>query len=257
MGRYFDEHLIATFADKGEFAINKSAPRILHPLLEISADEFGAIDGDAHPKMKDLKTILTVADTRKQGGNVVSYFCTRDGRVIHLLAGPVDANCLRREAQWAVSTYNQQLAESGGDERSLRDAMRRAHQRFLRDERRTVASDFTGIFSGGAAVLQGHRFLAKQSMPLLKEIEQEVFEQLAHERYIANGEDSAASPAPSKVATPTVKTAEAIASQKLALAKNLLSANRAAAQRRLREIIDRFPKSKAAAEAREMLETQQ
>ena len=40
----------------------------------------------------------------KQGGNVASYFCAPDGRVLHAIAGPVDAATLLREAQWVVET---------------------------------------------------------------------------------------------------------------------------------------------------------
>ena len=39
---------------------------------------------------------------QKQGGNVASYFCAPDGRVLHVVAGPVDAGTLLREAKWVV-----------------------------------------------------------------------------------------------------------------------------------------------------------
>ena len=39
-----------------------------------------------------------VVDGQKQGGNVASYFCTPDGRVLDAVAGPVNAAMLLREA---------------------------------------------------------------------------------------------------------------------------------------------------------------
>lgn len=47
----------------------------------------------------------------KVGGNVASYFCDPDGRVLHALAGPVDAATFLREARWANETY--QMAQLG------------------------------------------------------------------------------------------------------------------------------------------------
>ena len=37
-----------------------------------------------------------IVDGQKQGGNVASYFCAPDGRVLHVVAGPVDAATLLR-----------------------------------------------------------------------------------------------------------------------------------------------------------------
>jgi hypothetical protein len=41
----------------------------------------------------------------KQGGNVASYFCTADGRVLHVVAGPVDGPTLLKEARWVVENW--------------------------------------------------------------------------------------------------------------------------------------------------------
>lgn len=52
-------------------------------------------------------TALRVRDeVVKQGGNVVSYFCTPDLRVIHMVKGPVEANELLAAAKWAVRTHD-------------------------------------------------------------------------------------------------------------------------------------------------------
>ncbi len=47
-----------------------------------------------------------IVNGQKQGGNVASYFCTPDGRVLHAVAGPVDGATLLREARWVVETCN-------------------------------------------------------------------------------------------------------------------------------------------------------
>ena len=48
---------------------------------------------------------FTIDGNRKQGGNVASYFCTADGCVLHVVAGPVSAETLLREARWVVETW--------------------------------------------------------------------------------------------------------------------------------------------------------
>ena len=53
-----------------------------------------------------------IVNGQKQGGNVASYFCTPDGRVLQAVAGPVDAATLLREARWVVETRN--LADLDG-----------------------------------------------------------------------------------------------------------------------------------------------
>jgi hypothetical protein len=52
---------------------------------------------------------FTLAGGQKQGGNVASYFCTADGRVLHAVVGPVSAAKLLDEARWVEETWK--LAE--------------------------------------------------------------------------------------------------------------------------------------------------
>jgi hypothetical protein len=70
-----------------------------------------------------------IANGQKQGGNVASYFCTPDGRVLHAIAGPVDARVLLREARWVVETWKLAQLQSGQDENSgtFKSAWRKAH----------------------------------------------------------------------------------------------------------------------------------
>lgn len=71
---------------------------------------------------------------QKQGGNVASYFCAPDGRVLHVVAGPVDAATFLREAQWVVATTKKAIAESKGDGAAFKASFRKAHAERLRHE---------------------------------------------------------------------------------------------------------------------------
>ncbi len=81
-----------------------------------------------------------VATTRAEGadrteGTLASYFCTPDGRVLHLLAGPATADVFLREAHWVVETCEQARKESRGDTNPLfRTAIQKAHADRLRKD---------------------------------------------------------------------------------------------------------------------------
>ncbi|MGH7226279.1 MAG: hypothetical protein ACRELF_23940, partial [Gemmataceae bacterium] len=64
---------------------------------------------------------------QKQGGNVASYFCTPEGRVLHVLAGPVKAGVLLREARWVVETAKLAALDSAKNDRYLPNFWRKAH----------------------------------------------------------------------------------------------------------------------------------
>ena len=70
----------------------------------------------------------------KQGGNVATYFCAPDGRVLHAIAGPVDAATFLREAKWVVETTRQAMKAADGDGGKFKAFFRAAHARKLRDE---------------------------------------------------------------------------------------------------------------------------
>jgi hypothetical protein len=81
-----------------------------------------------------VATFRIVNGGQKQGGNVASYFCAADGRVLHVVAGPVDAATLLREAKWVVETSRKVLAESKGDGAAFKALFRKAHAERLRQE---------------------------------------------------------------------------------------------------------------------------
>jgi hypothetical protein len=56
-----------------------------------------------------ISNFTLTAGGQKQGGNVASYFCTPDGHVLHVMAGPVAGAKLLEEARWVEEMWK--LAE--------------------------------------------------------------------------------------------------------------------------------------------------
>jgi hypothetical protein len=75
-----------------------------------------------------------IVGQQKQGGNVASYFCAPDGRVLHVIAGPVDAPTMLRESKWVVDTVKQALDKSEKSGRPFKALWRQAHADRLRQE---------------------------------------------------------------------------------------------------------------------------
>jgi hypothetical protein len=64
---------------------------------------------------------------QKQGGNVATYFCTTDGKVLHAIAGPVDANSFLYESRWAVNVAQRAGLEGRESPERFRQVVREAH----------------------------------------------------------------------------------------------------------------------------------
>ena len=75
-----------------------------------------------------------IVNGNKQGGNVASYFLAPDGRVLHVVAGPVDGPTMLREAKWVVDTLKAANKEAGGDGAKFKAYFRKAHANKLRAE---------------------------------------------------------------------------------------------------------------------------
>jgi hypothetical protein len=75
-----------------------------------------------------------IVGNQKQGGNVASYFCAPDGRVLHVVAGPVNAATLLKESKWVVETTKKAIEESKGDGGKFKSIFRTAHANRLRAE---------------------------------------------------------------------------------------------------------------------------
>jgi hypothetical protein len=75
-----------------------------------------------------------IANGQKQGGNVATYFCVPDGRVLHVIAGPVAAKAFLEEANWTIERAKAAIAESKGDGAKFKRLMRKYHADRLEEE---------------------------------------------------------------------------------------------------------------------------
>lgn len=96
---------------------------------------------------------FTIVNGAKQGGNVASYFCAPDGRVLHAVAGPVNADTFLREAQWVVGAVRRAMDETKRDGRSFKALFRRWHADRLRAEHGMIVEPTT--FDPPAAAGEG------------------------------------------------------------------------------------------------------
>jgi hypothetical protein len=64
---------------------------------------------------------------QKQGGNVATYFCAPDGRVLNVIAGPVDAKAFLEESEWTVQTTREAIRKSKGDADKFKALLRSYH----------------------------------------------------------------------------------------------------------------------------------
>lgn len=84
-----------------------------------------------------------IVGKNKQGGNVATYFCAPDGRILHVVAGPVDGPTLLREAKWVVETAKTGIEKSKGDGGAFKAYMRTQHADRLRKEHGLVVEPVT------------------------------------------------------------------------------------------------------------------
>jgi hypothetical protein len=126
---------------------------------------------------------FTLNGAQKQGGNVAGYFCTPDGRVIHAIAGPVNAAVMLREARWAVETYKLALLDNPGNDTQLRTFFWDAHAQRLRKE---YGLDLVNGTGNGRRKMgnQGrvHLILAAAPLPRLEQVYKLVFEKVLNEK---------------------------------------------------------------------------
>ena len=75
-----------------------------------------------------------IVGAQKQGGNVAAYFCAPDGRVLHCVAGPVNAATLLHEAKWLVDNTKKAMEQAKGDGAKFKAFFRKLHADRLRNE---------------------------------------------------------------------------------------------------------------------------
>ena len=140
-----------------------------------------------------------INDGQKQGGNVASYFCTPAGLVLHMVAGPVDARTILREARWAHDTY--ELAQLGAPtpdqlraffQKAHLDRLQREHGVELPQHWAPGTDSLTGELLDRSFAQHGglplnnqgkvHLLLALCPVPPLNQVYQFVFERILGER---------------------------------------------------------------------------
>lgn len=84
-----------------------------------------------------------IVNGQKQGGNVAAYFCAPDGRVLHAVAGPVDAVTMLHEAKWVVENVKKAIEESKKTEVPFKALFRKWHAERLRNEHGIVVEAVT------------------------------------------------------------------------------------------------------------------
>ena len=140
---------------------------------------------------------------QKQGGNVAGYFCTPDGGVLHILAGPVDAGTMLREARWVIETHKLAELETRTNRAQVQALFRKAHAERLRHEHRHHAGALSvssaNPSAGDLAALLGqpearrlnrqgqvHLLLASAPLVRIDQIYALVFEKILNERISTN-----------------------------------------------------------------------
>lgn len=79
-------------------------------------------------------TFRVMSNGQKMGGNVAAYFALPTGRVLHVVAGPVNAEMLLREARWVIEMRKLALTEAQGNGARYTAFIRDAHLERLRTE---------------------------------------------------------------------------------------------------------------------------
>jgi len=131
---------------------------------------------------------------KKQGGNVASYFTLSDGRVLHVVVGPVAAATLLNEARWVVETRKLAVMKAQGNDAKYKTSWGRAHAERLQAEhgiamnshrgKQYPASRYfaPGIHSGISAQAKIHSMLANAPLSGIDKIYRDVFEKVLNQR---------------------------------------------------------------------------
>jgi hypothetical protein len=100
----------------------------------LNNDEVGKYVNEFFVSSYQKVATFRIVGGQKQGGNVAAYFCAPDGRVLHCVAGPVDAQTFLREAKWVVETTKTAMKEAKNDGAKFKELFRKAHAEKLRQE---------------------------------------------------------------------------------------------------------------------------
>jgi hypothetical protein len=86
----------------------------------------------------DFEVVNVNGKLQKNGGNVASYFCTADGRVIHAVGKNINAEKLLKEARWALDLYARARADAPDKPAKQAEIIQLAHL----EELGTTVDDF-------------------------------------------------------------------------------------------------------------------
>ena len=127
---------------------------------------------------------FTIKGGQKQGGNVASYFCTPEGRVLHVLAGPVNAQEMLRESRWVVETAKLAVLDAGKSDARLRAFWRKAHGERLQHEHNADVAKLGRSQRRLKLTKEGkvHLLLATAPLPRLDQVYKLVFEKILNEK---------------------------------------------------------------------------
>ena len=138
------------------------------------ATYFGEHFVAAHQQVGSFEVVNKGGTLVKNGGNVASYFCTPDGRVIEAVSGPVSGAKLLKEAQWAVEAYRRSVASAEPAEKSLAAAHRDA------------LLDLPPESRGRSAEGRIHQLLAERPLPPVNSVYRTIFEDIVGQRVDAD-----------------------------------------------------------------------
>lgn len=127
---------------------------------------------------------FTINGGQKQGGNVASYFCTPEGRVLHAIAGPVNADVLLREARWVVETWKMAQLDGAKSDVRLKTFWRKAHAERLKQEHNLDLTRAGRKSHGQSLNNPGrvHLLLATAPLPRLEQVYKLIFEKILNEK---------------------------------------------------------------------------
>ena len=100
----------------------------------LNNDEVGKFVNEYFVSSYQKVATFKIVNGNKQGGNVAAYFCAPDGRVLHCVAGPVNADTFLKEAKWVVETAKTCIKESKGNGAKFKEMLRKAHAEKLKSE---------------------------------------------------------------------------------------------------------------------------
>ncbi len=123
----------------------------------------------AHQQVGEFQVVDQNGRLVKNGGNVATYFCTPDGRVIDATLGPASADRLLADARWAVQAF-EPVRSASPDDQAAHLAL--AH----RD-----AFEANVLTDGPDTPRRLHELFAKNPLPPVKEVYRDIFEHILNE----------------------------------------------------------------------------